>query len=255
MKQYKAYLLDLDGTLYRGSEPIPSAVRFVNRLQTLKIPYRLVTNNSTKTPQQVAEHLQTLGFSIQPEEVVTSAEVTAKYLQEKGFTSAYVIGEEGIFHALKKAGIRIDEEHPEAVIVGLDRSFDYEKMKIACLAIRKGAQLIGTNPDKAIPTEAGLLPGGGSLCMAISYSTGVVPLFIGKPQPYMLLAAVQELGVKPSEILMVGDNLETDIQAGVNSGVDTLLVLSGVTTKEMAMASKVPFTYMVESLDEWNLES
>lgn len=254
MKTYRAYLLDLDGTLYRGKEVIPGAQEFVRWLQDSGRDFLYFTNNSSRTPEQVAEKLRAFGFPAEPEQVMTSSIATARFLQEqtngKAY-SVYPIGEVGLLTALKEAGFRFDEQQPDAVVVGIDRDFHYDKMKKACLAIRRGARFIGTNGDKALPTEEGLLPGNGSLCAAIATATGVDPVFVGKPEPFMINYALERLGSEPEETLVVGDNLMTDIRAGAVSGVDTLLVYTGVTTREQVAASDVRPTYEVDNLMQW----
>jgi 4-nitrophenyl phosphatase len=165
--------------------------------------------------------------------------------------SVYAIGEEGLITALSEAGYRFDEERPDAVVVGIDRDFHYDKMKKACLAIRNGARFIGTNGDKALPTEEGLLPGNGSLCAAIATATGVDPVFVGKPEPFMVHYALERLGSRPEETLVVGDNLLTDIRAGAVAGIDTLLVYTGVTTREQTAVSDIRPTYEVDNLMQW----
>jgi len=254
MKTYQTYLLDLDGTLYRGKEVIPGAREFVRWLKDSGFDYLYFTNNSSRPPGQVAEKLRTFGFPAEPEQVMTSSMATARFLQEetKGTVhSVYAIGEEGLLTALREAGFRFDEERPDAVVVGIDRDFHYDKMKKACLAIRNGARFIGTNGDKALPTEEGLLPGNGSLCAAIAAATGVDPVFVGKPEPFMVHYALERLGSKPGETLVVGDNLMTDIRAGAVGGIDTLLVYTGVTTREQAAASDIRPTYEVDNLLQW----
>ncbi|MBH8598954.1 MULTISPECIES: TIGR01457 family HAD-type hydrolase [unclassified Thermoactinomyces] len=252
MKEYKGYFIDLDGTLYRGTELIPEALEFVRELDQKGIPHLYLTNNSSRTPEQVADKLRQFGFPARPGQVYTTALATAQYVQEN-FPDArvYVIGEEGLLQALKEKGCRITEEHPNAVVVGIDRGFTYKKMKKACLAIRAGATLIGTNADRALPTEEGLLPGSGSLVAGISAATGVKPLFIGKPEPIILRYALKKLGVAPEEVLIVGDNLDTDIRAGIEGGMDTLLVFTGITTPEMAEKAEIKATYTARNLREW----
>ncbi|SFI87361.1 TIGR01457 family HAD-type hydrolase [Thermoflavimicrobium dichotomicum] len=254
MKKYEGYLIDLDGTLYRGSEMIPDAVEFIKRLQQAERRYLYLTNNSSRLPEQVAERLRAFGFPAKPEQVYTSALATANYLKEElSSPYVYVIGEEGLKRAIEEAGCTLTENNPEVVVVGIDRQFTYEKMKKASLFIRQGAQLIGSNPDKALPTEIGLLPGAGSLIAAIATATGVKPLIIGKPEPIILRYALEKLGSSPENTLIIGDNLETDILAGVNSQIDTLLVYSGVTTPEMYEHSSISATYQVASLSEWTI--
>ncbi|MGA9175412.1 MAG: TIGR01457 family HAD-type hydrolase [Thermoactinomyces sp.] len=252
MKEYKGYFIDLDGTLYRGTELIPEALDFIRDLEQKGIPYLYLTNNSSRPPEQVAEKLRRFGFPARPAQVYTTALATAQYVRENlPSARVYVIGEEGLFKALEEAGCQITEDHPEAVVVGIDRQFTYEKMKKACLAIRAGAILIGTNADRALPTEEGLLPGSGSLVAGISAATGVKPLFIGKPEPIIIRYALKKLGVAPEEVLIVGDNLDTDIRAGIQGGMDTLLVFSGITTPEMAEKAEIKATHTARNLREW----
>jgi 4-nitrophenyl phosphatase len=252
MKMYRGFFLDLDGTLFRGTEVIPGAIQFVEWLESQGLPWLYLTNNSSRTPEQVAEKLRGFGFPARPEQVYTTALATAAFLREEfGSPRVYVIGEEGLQRAISEAGCEITDERPDVVVVGLDRQFTYEKMKKACLAIRAGARFIGTNADRALPTEEGLLPGSGSLSMAISASTGVQPLFIGKPEPVIMRYALRKLGTSPEETLVVGDNLDTDILAGIRGGMDTLLVLTGVTTPDLAKSSTIRATYTLHTLTEW----
>lgn len=254
MKSYGGYLIDLDGTLFRGNEVIPGALSFMERLVQKKIPYLYLTNNSSRTPEQVAELLTDFGFPAKPEEIYTSALATAQYVKEElHASSVYVIGEEGLRKALTDVGCRLTEEQPEVVVVGIDYQFTYEKMKKACLAIRSGATFIGTNADRALPTEKGLLPGSGSLSMGIAFSTGIEPLFIGKPEPIIMKYAQRLLGVASSETLVVGDNLGTDILSGIHSHMDTLLVYTGYTTREMAEQSPIRATYYIDNLSDWTI--
>jgi 4-nitrophenyl phosphatase len=254
MKRYRGYIIDLDGTLYRGNQVIPEALDFVKRLQKRGVPYLYVTNNSSRLPEQVAEHLSLLGFPATPNQVYTSALATARYLQEELSSPAvYVIGEEGLQKAIEQTDCRLDLESPEAVVVGIDRQFTYEKMKKACLYIRQGARFIGTNPDLVLPTEEGLCPGAGSLLRGIASSTNQEPVIIGKPETIMIQYALTRLGVRAEETLIVGDNLATDIFVGNRMQIDTLLVFTGVTTPAMCQHSKIKSTYQVDSLQSWEI--
>ncbi|MCA0171289.1 TIGR01457 family HAD-type hydrolase [Bacillus sp. RAR_GA_16] len=254
MKNYKGYLIDLDGTMYRGTEKIHEAVEFVKRLKEANLPYLFVTNNSSKRKEQVSEKLEDFGVPCTPDHVFTTSMATASYISnEKRDASVYVIGEEGIRDALTDVGLTIQDDNPDYVVVGIDRSITYEKFAKACIAVRNGATFISTNGDIAIPTERGLLPGNGSLTSVVSVSTEVDPIFIGKPEPIIMEQALAQLGTSKEETLMVGDNYRTDILAGINAGLDTLLVHTGVTTKEhLESVEKLP-TYTVQTLDEWNI--
>lgn len=255
MKTYRGYLIDLDGTMYRGNAKIDSAVRFVNKLATLRIPYLFVTNNSSQTPEQVANKLTNFGVPAKPELVITSSLATASYIRQKSQqASIYMIGETGLETALKNQRLSlVDERDVDYVVIGIDRKLSYEKLAKACLAIRSGATFISTNADKAIPTERGLIPGNGALTAVISASTGVEPTFIGKPERIIIDQALERLQVDKHETIMVGDNYETDIRAGMNAGIDTMLVHTGVTNKsDLQHITKTP-TYTVDSLDDWKL--
>ncbi|HJV31473.1 MAG TPA: TIGR01457 family HAD-type hydrolase [Bacillales bacterium] len=254
MKTYKGYLIDLDGTMYKGSERIEAASDFVKRLCEKNIPYLFVTNNSSRTPAQVAEKL--LQFDIPANEnlVFTTSQATANYIYDrKKDASVYVIGEEGIRTALEEKGFVFAGENADFVVVGIDREINYEKLAIACLAVRNGATFISTNGDIALPTERGLLPGNGSLTSVITVSTQTQPIFIGKPESIIMEQALKVLGTTKEETLMVGDYYDTDILAGMNAGMDTLLVHTGVTTKELLTGYDRKPTYAIDSLDQWEM--
>lgn len=254
MKTYKGYLIDLDGTMYRGTELIEEAADFVNKLKAKDIPYLFVTNNSSRTPAQVAKKLRDFTIPATEEQVFTTSQATANYISSlKGDASVYVIGEEGIRTAIFEKGLTAAEEAADFVVVGIDRDITYEKLTVACLAVRNGATFISTNGDIAIPTERGLLPGNGSLTSVITVSTQTKPIFIGKPESIIMEQALAVLGTRKEETLMVGDNFDTDIMAGINAGMDTLLVHTGVTKKEHLAQYKVQSTYVVDSLDEWEV--
>ncbi len=252
LNDYKGYLIDLDGTMYKGSERIEEAGDFVSRLKEAGIPYLFVTNNSSRRPGQVAEKLRGFGVPADAEHVFTTSMATASYIAEqKPGATYYAIGEEGILSALEEQGLVYQEENPDFVIVGIDRSVTYEKFAIAALGVRAGATFISTNGDVSIPTERGFLPGNGSLTSVVTVSTGVQPIFIGKPEPIIMNQAMEALGVPKEDVLMVGDNYDTDILAGINAGVDTLMVHTGVTTPERLKEYEVQPTYTIMSLDEW----
>ena len=254
MKEYKGYLIDLDGTMYKGTERIIEAVEFVQALQRKGIPYLFVTNNSSRTPEQVAAKLREFEIPATAQQVFTTSMATANYIEEqKPDASVFVIGEDGIIEACKNKGFTFQQEDADFVIVGLDRSVSYEKLSVACLAVRNGATFISTNGDIAIPTERGLLPGNGSITSVVTVSTQTEPIFIGKPESIIMEQAMKVLGVSKEETLMVGDNYDTDIMAGINAGVDTLLVHTGVTTRLYMEGYEKKPTYAIDSLAEWNI--
>ncbi|PLT33993.1 TIGR01457 family HAD-type hydrolase [Bacillus sp. V5-8f] len=255
MKQYKGYLIDLDGTMYRGTEKIQEAGDFVHELKKRGIPYLFVTNNSSRTPGQVAQKLRDFDIPTEDEQVFTTSMATANFIAErKQNASVYVIGEEGIIQALEEKGMALNDENPDFVVMGIDRSVNYEKFAKACLAVRNGATFISTNGDIALPTERGLLPGNGSLTSVVAVSTKVQPIFIGKPESIIVEQALKVLGVPKEDTIMVGDNYDTDILAGINAGMDTLLVHTGVTTREHLQNYNEQPTYTIDSLDEWKFE-
>lgn len=252
VKTYKGYLIDLDGTMYLGTERINEACDFVNALNEKQIPYLFVTNNSSRTPAQVAAKLRDFDIACTEDQVFTTSMATANYMYDlnKGDT-VYVIGEEGIRQALQEKGFTIKEENPDFVVVGIDRSVTYEKFAIACLAVRNGATFISTNGDISIPTERGFLPGNGSLTSVVTVSTTVKPIFIGKPEKVIMEQAQKKLGIAKEDTIMIGDYYDTDIMAGMNAGIDTLLVHTGVTTAELLKGYDRKPTYAINSLKEW----
>lgn len=254
MREYKGYLIDLDGTMYKGTERIEAASDFVKRLRQKNIPYLFVTNNSSRTPAQVAEKLRSFDIPAEEELVFTTGQATANYIYDRTKNaSIYLIGEEGIRTALEEKGFQFAGEHADYVVIGIDRELTYEKLAVACLAVRNGAVFVSTNADVALPTERGFMPGNGSITAVITVSTKTKPIFIGKPESIIMEQALKVLGTNKNETLMVGDNYDTDIMAGMNAGMDTVLVHTGVTTMEMLSGYDRKPTYSIESLDEWEI--
>jgi HAD superfamily hydrolase (TIGR01457 family) len=250
---YKGYLIDLDGTIYRGKEPIPAGKRFVEKLQAQHKPFLFLTNNTTKTPAVVAKRLaDEFDIHVGAETVYTATLATIDYMDSQALgKSVYVIGEHGLIDPILAAGYTWNEENPDFVVVGLDTHVTYEKFVLATLAIQKGAHFIGTNPDKNIPNERGLLPSAGALVKFVETATQVKPVIIGKPEAVIMEKGLEILGIEKKEAVMVGDNYVTDIRAGIDNGIDTLLVLSGFTQKADVPNLPIAPTYVVDSLDEW----
>lgn len=234
MKNYKGYLIDLDGTMYMGTAEIDGAAQFIDYLNKNDIPHLYVTNNSTKTPEEVTEKLKEMKIDAKPDEVVTSALATANYIaEENSQASVYMLGGNGLRTALTDAGLTVKEdENVDYVVIGLDEAVTYEKLAIATLAVRKGAKFISTNPDVSIPKERGFLPGNGAITSVVSVSTGQQPQFIGKPETIIMQIALDILKLDKSEVAMVGDLYDTDIMSGINVGMDTVHVQTGVTSYE-----------------------
>ncbi|UEX89625.1 TIGR01457 family HAD-type hydrolase [Staphylococcus ratti] len=250
MKAYQAYLIDLDGTLYKGNEAISGAKAFIDYLNTENIPHLYVTNNSTKSPDDVVQKLKSMGINAKPQEVVTSAMATADYIAtEKPDASVYMVGASGLETALKEAGLQLKSDTDvDFVVMGLDEQITYEKLTIATLAVQKGATFISTNKDPSIPKEQGFLPGNGSLTSVVTVSSKTDPIFIGKPETPIMKKALDLLQVNPTDVAMIGDLYETDILSGINVGIDTIHVQTGVTSEQEAMTKPMPPTYSVRDL-------
>lgn len=254
-KKYGGYLIDLDGTIYLGNKRIPAGENFINRLQEAKIPYLLVTNNTTKTPRVVQKRLsQHFNIETPLETIYTASLATVDYMNDLGLEkTVYIIGEDGLKEAIYEAGYKKDRENPAYVVVALDTDLTYEMLVLATLAIHKGAKFIGTNPDLNLPNERGLTPGAGALIKMLEAATRVEATIIGKPEAIIADKAVEKLGLPKSDLLMVGDNYLTDIHTGINNGIDSLLVTTGFTKAEEVPNLPVPPTYVVSSLDEWEV--
>lgn len=257
MTKYKGYLIDLDGTVYAGKKRIPAAKRFIERLQQTDIPFLFVTNNSTQLPRDVVKNLaDNHDIHVQSENVYTSGMATVDYMNAHRSTdkpSVYIVGELGLKQVILANNYQLDADHPDYVVVGLDSDLTYEKLSEAVLAIRSGSTFIGTNPDTNIPKERGMMPGAGSVVKFVEYATQIEPIMIGKPKAMIINSALNRIGLSQSEVVMVGDNYNTDIKAGINAGVDTLLVYTGLSTKKQVAKETIQPTYQIDSLDDWRL--
>lgn len=229
--RYDALLLDLDGVLHRGDRPIPGAAEVLAEVRRRGLPLAFLTNNSSRTPQEVAARLAGMGFRVRAEEVVTSAQATADLLRRTGAEgrTAFVLGERGLRQALEEAGVRILEGEPERadlVVVGWDRSATYDRLRRAALLVQRGARLVASNADAAYPGPDGLWPGAGALLAAIVATTGARATVVGKPAPPMFEAAQERTGARRP--LVVGDRLDSDVAGAAAMGWDSLLLLTGV---------------------------
>ncbi|MBN1136014.1 MAG: TIGR01457 family HAD-type hydrolase [Anaerolineae bacterium] len=234
-------IIDMDGVLYRGKEAIPGTGAFIDFLREQGIGFLLATNNSTKTPKQYVDKLAEMGVAVRADEILTSAQATASYLLSIAPPGArvFVVGQDGLFTALREAGLNPVEEQPEYVVVGMDFNICYERLAQATLHIRAGAQFVGTNADRTFPSERGIVPGAGALLALLETATGITPTVIGKPGTAMIEQALARLGARAATTGMLGDRLETDILAGRKAELVTLLVLSGVTGAEALDGSEI----------------
>lgn len=236
-------ILDLDGTVYEGDREVPGASEFVGELAASGRQYLFVTNRANRTPEVVAEQLRGYGIACTTDHVLTAAQATAVFL---GSGSAYVIGEEALEIALREVGMTVTDEGADYVVVGFDRWFDYEKLRRACFLIGEGATFVATNPDRALRTELGLLPGTGAIVAAVEAGTNVAPVVVGKPERRIIDMGLARLGLAPERVLVVGDNLLTDIPAGARAGTHTALLLTGVSRREEVGEAEFEPTWVVE---------
>ncbi|MFP4642531.1 MAG: HAD-IIA family hydrolase [Dehalococcoidia bacterium] len=259
LAQIKGFLIDMDGVLYTGNEPMPGARDLISFLRRHEIPFLLLTNNSTLTPAQYVAKLRRLEIDVDEDKILTSAQAVAPYLHKVATPAdeIYVIGEEGLLSALRKEGFTLAKSGTQKVrfvVAGLDRHLTYQKLLEASLRIQQGAAFIGCNPDKTLPLENEFVaPGNGAILAALEASTGVSPLIIGKPEHTIFDLAVSRLGINKEETAMISDRVETDIVGGRNAGLITILTLSHVTDQhELSGASTTPdFTFdSVEELYE-----
>lgn len=243
----RGILFDLDGTVYRGCEAIPGASELITRLRREGRKCLFVTNRSNRTPAEVASQLKGYGISCDAEDVLTSAQATVQYLK-KG--RLFYVGEKGLREAILAGQLEITDCSPDYVVVSFDRSISYEKIAKASQLIREGARFIATNSDPVLCTDQGFVPGTGAIVAAIAAASDVEPVFIGKPHTIMIEMAIERLGLPKAEIVIVGDNLNSDIRAGENAGVATILVLTGVSTREDLKESPTKPTWVVEDYEE-----
>jgi 4-nitrophenyl phosphatase len=241
-------ILDMDGVLWKGETALPGLVAFFDELRTAGIPFVLATNNARKTVEQYTQKLARFGVVVPSERILTSAEATATYLADEypGGTSVYIVGGEGLHHALSSRGFQIitpDDVRAgataELVVVGFTPEATYEQLAMGSLLVHKGAHFIGTNPDPSVPNELGPLPGAGALQAVISAATGIQPTVIGKPGPIIFHEALRRLGNDKTGTAMVGDRLSTDVAGAKAAGLTAILLLSGISTRAEAEAGSV----------------
>jgi len=253
----KSIISDMDGVIYRGKQLIPGAQDFVNRLLESKTPFLFLTNNAEQTPLDLKLKLEQLGIhGLTEDNFITAAMATAMFLKaqnRKPNPKAFVIGGGGLMSELYNVGFSITESNPDYVVVAKSTSFGYEQLKKAVRMIDAGAKFIGTNPDMIDPVEGGMEPAAGVTLAAISAATGKKPYIVGKPNSLMMMLAARKLGAHPEECVMIGDRMDTDIVGGMEAGMTTILVLSGVTSP--AIMEEFPYRpdHVLNNVGEINL--
>ncbi len=247
-----AFIIDMDGVLYRGAQAIPEAQPFLATLDRLGIPFMMATNNATQTPDDYVTKLDGMGIPIRPDQVFTSALATGDYLRanyDRG-TSVYVVGMAALREAVYGDGYFVEAgADAELVVSGADFELVYETLRVACLAIRGGADYVATNADTTFPTPEGLVPGAGSLVAALVASGGKDPVVVGKPSPVMVERSLAQLGTTAERTVMLGDRLDTDILAGERAGCRTVLVTTGISSVEDIAATGIEPHWTIETLD------
>jgi NagD protein len=239
-REISSWLMDMDGVLVHEESAIPGADRFLARLRELGLPFLVLTNNSIYTRRDLSARLRASGLEVPEESIFTSALATARFLEEQrpGGT-AFTIGEAGLTTALHEAGYTLTERDPDYVVLGETRTYSFERISRAIRLIVAGARFIATNPDPTGPTPDGPLPATGSVAALISKATGVDPYFVGKPNPLMMRTALNTLDAHSESTAMIGDRMDTDVVSGLEAGMQTILVLSGVT--KPGEAERYPF--------------
>ena len=233
MKPPKNYLIDMDGVLIRGRDVIPGADEFIERLKTRGAEFLVLTNNPIYTPGDLSHRLRLIGLDVPVERIFTSAMATARFLQsQKPKGTAFVIGESGLTEAIHNVNYVITDHEPDYVVLGETHAYNLEIITRAIRLVAGGAHFIATNPDPSGPSESGLVPACGAMAALIEKASGAAPFYVGKPNPLMMRNALNYLGTHSEATVMVGDRMDTDIIAGVESGMETILVLSGVTRRE-----------------------
>lgn len=233
VRSRKAFICDMDGVIYHGNTLLPGVGQFIDWLYREDKKFLFLTNSSERSPRELQQKLFRLGVNVEAEHFYTSALATATFLRNQNpGGSAYVIGEAGLINALYEAGYSMNDVSPDYVVVGESKTYTMENLTKAVNLVRAGAKLIGTNPDLTGPIEHGIAPATGSLIAPIEMSTGSKPYFVGKPNPLMMRSALKRLGCKREETVIVGDRMDTDMIAGIESEIATVLVLSGVSDRQ-----------------------
>lgn len=250
----KLFLLDMDGTFYLGDRLIDGSLSFIDRVQKTGRDFLFLTNNSSHNAAFYVERLHRMGLDVPRSKILTSGEATCEVISEKyPAKRAYVLGNEYLIEEFHEAGIPVDDANPEIAVIGFDTTLTYEKMRKICDLVRAGLPYIATHPDFNCPTENGFMPDIGAIISFIEASTGRRPdLIVGKPNTGIVEAAVRRTHIAPAQMAMVGDRLYTDIETGIRSGMLSVLVMSGETTREMLASSATRPDYTFDRLCDMN---
>ena len=249
MDEVKSYLIDMDGVLINGTLLIPGADAFLERIRARGAEYLVLTNNPIHTGRDLAHRLQSMGLDVPEDRIYTSAMATAHFLHsQRPGGKAFVIGESGLTQALHEIGYVITDRSPDYMVLGETLSYDLGLITTAVRLVADGARFVATNPDASGPSEGGVVPACGALAALIERATGVTPFFVGKPNPLMMRSALNYLGVHSENAVMVGDRMDTDIIAGVQAGLETVLVLTGVTRRQDVARFPYQPTHVLDSV-------
>src|SRR5215212_6348117 len=233
--EIQSWLMDMDGVLVHEEHALPGAERFIAALRERELPFLVLTNNSIYTRRDLTARLRVSGLEVPEESIWTSALATAQFLgDQRPGGSAFVIGEAGLTTALHESGYTLTERQPDYVVLGETRTYSFERITQAIRLVAGGARFIATNPDPTGPSPDGPLPATGSVAALISHATGVAPYFVGKPNPLMIRSALNALDAHSETSAMVGDRMDTDVVAGLEAGMEAILVLTGSTTRDHA---------------------
>jgi len=248
-------IIDMDGVLYLGDQPMPRLREFITFLRERPIPFILATNNSTRTPQEYADKLARMGVTVSPEEILVSGQATARYLAREypRGTRVHVFGMPALKQAILDEGFILADEDVQLVVASMDRQVTYEKLKRASLLIRSGARFIATNLDPTNPSEEGLIPGTGTMIAALEAASGTKATAIGKPEPIMYQLAMDQMGARPETTAAIGDRADTDILGGKRAGLITLCVLSGSSDRREAEVYEADLIFddIADLLETW----
>lgn len=255
LSQITHLIIDMDGVLYLGDQPMPRLREFFDFLRQRSVAFILATNNSTRTPQEYSDKLARMGVTVSPDEVLVSGQATARYLAREypQGTRVHVFGMPALKQAMTDEGFVLADENVPLVVASMDRAVTFEKLKRATLLIRGGARFIATNLDPTNPTEEGLLPGTGAMIAALATASETKPQAIGKPEPIMYQLAMEQMGASPETTAAIGDRCDTDILGGKRAGITTICVLSGSSNRAEAeaFAADMIFDDIAQLLDVW----